>query len=113
MAPLRTIRLARLELQAAFLGPKCADFICQELRIKVLEVHAWTDSITAAVWHWLQKPAHSWTTWVANRRHFKPLEHDLEALPRVYKSSRFAQSRWQDVFDGAMATGAKVDRREK
>ena len=47
------------------------------------------------------------------RRHFKPLEHDLEALPRVYKSSRFAQSRWQDVFNGAMATGAKVDRRER
>ena len=65
VAPLRTISLARLELQAAFLGAKCADFICQELRIKVLEVHAWTESIT--VWHWLQKPAYSWTTWVANR----------------------------------------------
>ena len=49
VAPLRTISLTRLELQAAFLGAKCADFICQELRIKILEVHAWTDSIT--VWH--------------------------------------------------------------
>ena len=36
VAPLRTNSLARLELQAAFLGAKCADFICQELRIKIL-----------------------------------------------------------------------------
>ena len=64
--PLRTISFAGLELQVAFWVQSVQrTSFCQELRINVLEVHAWTDSIT--VWHWLQKPALSWTTWVANR----------------------------------------------
>ena len=46
VAPVRKIPLARLEMQAAYLGAKSIPFICQQLRICVSEVHAWTDSIT-------------------------------------------------------------------
>ena len=67
VAPLKTctMTIARLELQAAFLGARCVEFVCNELRINTMKIFAWTDSITT--WHWLQKPAHSWTSWVANR----------------------------------------------
>ena len=65
MASLETITRTRLELQAVFGGATCADFIWQEIHIKVLAAHAWTESMTER--HWLQKQAHSWTAWVANR----------------------------------------------
>ena len=114
MAPLRRISLARLELQTAFLGTKCADFICQELCIKVSEVHASTDSIT--VWHWLQKPAHSWTTWVANR--VSVIEDISNRLCMTWRnfsaslnSADLPSSRLQDVVNNrAMVTRADVDR---
>ena len=65
VASLETITRTRLELQAVFGGATCADFIWQEIHIKVLAAHAWTESMTER--HWLQKPAHSWTARVANR----------------------------------------------
>ena len=65
VASLETITRTRLELQAVFGGATCADFIWQEIHIKVLAAHAWAESMTER--HWLQKPAHSWTAWVANR----------------------------------------------
>ena len=65
VAPLKTMTTARLEVQAAFLGSRCVEFVCNELRIIPMNIFAWTDSITT--WPWLQKPAHSWTSWVANR----------------------------------------------
>ena len=76
-----------LELQAVFGGATCADFIWQEIHIKVLAAHAWTESMTER--HWLQKPTDSWTAWVANRvsimKHkFKPFKPILEALSRVF-----------------------------
>ena len=65
VAPLKTHTLARLELQAAVLGSRCLQFVYRELRSKPVKVYAWTDSLT--VWHWVQKPAYHWSTWVANR----------------------------------------------
>ena len=65
VAPLKRQTLARLELQAAFLGSTYLQIVVDELRIKIKEVNAWTDSLI--VWHWLQRPAHHWCTFVANR----------------------------------------------
>ena len=65
VASLEKITRTRLEPQAVFGGATCADFIWQEIHIKVLAAHAWTESMTER--HWLQKSAHSWTAWVANR----------------------------------------------
>ena len=65
VAPLKSTSLARLEMQAAFLGSKSVESIIQQLRIRIAAVNAWTDSIN--VWYWLQKPSHYWKTWVANR----------------------------------------------
>ena len=62
---MKTHTLARLELQAAVLGSRCLQFVYRELRSKPVKVYAWTDSLT--VWHWVQKPAYHWSTWVANR----------------------------------------------
>ena len=62
--PLKLQTIARLELQAAYLGSKCLKFVCEELRFRPKAIFAWTDSAT--VWHWLQKPAYEWITWVAN-----------------------------------------------
>ena len=51
--------LARLELQAAFVGIRALKFVCKELRVKPVSVSAWTDSST--VLHWIKKPAYEWT----------------------------------------------------
>ena len=68
VAPLKSTSLARLEMQAAFLGSKSVESVIQQLRIRIAAVNAWTDSIN--VWYWLQKPSHYWKTWVANRVSF-------------------------------------------
>ena len=77
VASLETITRTWLELQAVFGGATCADFIWQEIHIKVLAAHAWTESVTER--HWLQKPAHSWTAWVANRVSIMKLIQTIQA----------------------------------
>ena len=57
--------MASLELQAAFLGSNWTETICEQMRLQIGEVHAWTDSST--VCHWLKRRAHHWKTFVANR----------------------------------------------
>ena len=64
VASLEKITRTRLELQAVYGGATCADFIWQQIHIKVLAAHAWTERMTEL---WRQKPAQSWTAWVANR----------------------------------------------
>ena len=54
--PLKSTSLARLEMQAAFLGSKSVESVIQQLRIRIAAGNAWTDSID--VWYWLQKPLH-------------------------------------------------------
>ena len=65
VAPLKVQALARLELQAAYLECRLLKFVCEEMRIEPKTIFAWTDSST--VWHWINKPAYHWVTWVANR----------------------------------------------
>ena len=65
VAPLKQLSLARLELQACMLGSDSLQFVAAELRLKVAEVHAWTDSLTAL--YWILGQPHRWKTWVANR----------------------------------------------
>ena len=47
------------------LGSDSLQFVAAELRLKVAEVHAWTDSLTAL--YWILGQPHRWKTWVANR----------------------------------------------
>ena len=68
VAPLKSTSLARLEMQAAFLGSKSVESVVQQLRIQIAVVNAWTDSIN--VWYWLQKPSLYWKMWVAYRVSF-------------------------------------------
>ena len=65
VAPLKIQTMTRFELQAAFLGSNWTETICEQMRLQIGEVHAWTDSST--VCHWLKRPAHHWKTFVANR----------------------------------------------
>ena len=107
VAPLKTISLARLEMQAAFLASRCTQLVCQQLRITVSEIHAWTDSTT--VWHWLQRPPHHWKTWVANRvsviqefgqacnitwRHCPGAKNPADIIRRGAPLSRLQDSEW-------------------
>ena len=65
VAPLKSESLARLELQAAFLGSRALQLVLAETRLVPSEVHAWTDSMT--VRHWINHPSYRWKTFVANR----------------------------------------------
>ena len=65
VAPLKLQTLARLELQAAFQGANCLKFVREQLRLPVVEVHAWSDSLTAL--YWIEGQPHRWKTWVGNR----------------------------------------------
>ena len=65
VAPLKVQTLARLELQAAYLGCRLLKFVCEEIRNEPKTIFAWTDSST--VWHWINKPAYHWVAWAANR----------------------------------------------
>ena len=65
VAPLKSESLARLELQAAFLGSRSLQLVLAESRLVPSEVHAWTDSMT--VRHWINQPSYRWKTFVANR----------------------------------------------
>ena len=64
VAPLKQQTLARLELQACYKGAKCLQFVREELRLPVREVHAWTDSLMAV--YWITGLSYKWKTWVAN-----------------------------------------------
>ena len=65
VAPLKVQTLARLELQASYLGCRSLKFVCEGMRIEPKTIFAWTDSST--VWHWINKPAYHWVKRVANQ----------------------------------------------
>ena len=65
VAPLSPPTLARLELMAVGLGARRVQFVVEQLRVKVVEVFGWTDSLTT--WYWINGPPHKWKTFVANR----------------------------------------------
>jgi len=65
VSPLKTQTLARLELQAAFVGIRWLQFVKSQSRLEVAAAHAWSDSMT--VLQWIQGQPHRWKTFVANR----------------------------------------------
>ena len=65
VASVKSQPLARLELQAAFIGIRALRVVLHESRMSFTEVHAWTDSMT--VKHWISHPPYRWKTFVANR----------------------------------------------
>ena len=65
VCPLKQQSLAKMELQAAFVGVKWLAFVLEHLRVRSSTVIAWTDSMTT--WHWIRQPPHRWKTYVANR----------------------------------------------
>ena len=55
VASVKSQPLARLELQAAFIGIRALRVVLHESRMSFSEVHAWTDSMT--VKHWPDQPS--------------------------------------------------------
>ena len=78
VTPLKSHTLARLELQAVFIGARYLQFVVDESRVNAVEVHAWTDSMTAK--QWISGPPHRWKTYVATRvAEIQRLSHALDA----------------------------------
>ena len=65
VASVKSQPLARLELQAAFIGIRALRVVLHESRMSFTEVHAWTDSMT--VKPMISHPPYRWKTFVANR----------------------------------------------
>eukprot|EP00117_Sycon_ciliatum_P021255 scpid12026/ scgid6192/ len=65
VSPLKAHTLARMELQAAFIGARCLQFVLEQSSVSPATVHAWSDSMT--VIQWLAAPPYRWKTYVSNR----------------------------------------------
>ena len=50
VASLKSESLARLELQAAFVGTRALRMVLLETKLIACEIHAWTDSMTVRQW---------------------------------------------------------------
>ena len=65
VAPLKSLTLPRLELQAAVLAVTRLQFVATSLRLEISRITAWSDSMTAL--QWISGDALRWKTWVRNR----------------------------------------------
>ena len=65
VASLKTLTIPRLELSAAVLGAKVANFVVRELDLSFSNVYLWSDSV--AVLRYLHNTNKRFTTFVANR----------------------------------------------
>ena len=64
VTPLKVTTLARLELQAAYVGVRWLQFSLEQSRLAVSAVHAWRDSMTTL--QWIDCQPHRWMACVAN-----------------------------------------------
>lgn len=80
VAPLKTLTIPRLELQAALIGVRLAQTIKEDHRIPIHEVRYWSDSQT--VLHWIRNGSRRYTPFVTHR------------LGEIVEASTPAEWRW-------------------
>lgn len=80
IAPLKPMTVPRLELQAALLGSKLADFLKKEIKMKISGRFFWSDSTT--VLQWIRSEPRQHNMYVANR------------LAEISELTRISEWRW-------------------
>ena len=65
VAPIKTVPLPRLELQAGVVNARLLKYVIENLPIKMDSVVCWTDSMVTL--HWIRGQSSCWKPFVANR----------------------------------------------
>ncbi|XP_044316597.1 uncharacterized protein LOC123037886 [Drosophila rhopaloa] len=86
-APMRTMSIPRLELQAAVLGTRLMNTVKEEHSVDTSETVLWTDSKT--VLRWIGSTHHRYKQFVGNR------------VAEILESSKVSQWRWVPTADNA------------
>ncbi|XP_070137778.1 uncharacterized protein [Drosophila bipectinata] len=102
-APMRTMTIPRLELQAAVLGTRLMDTVSQDHSVPIAEIVLWTDSKT--VLRWIGSTHRRYKQFVGNR------------VAEILESTKVAQWRWlpsaDNVADDATRAQRSVDLSEE
>ncbi|XP_070139042.1 uncharacterized protein [Drosophila bipectinata] len=102
-APMRTMTIPRLELQAAVLGTRLMDTVRQDHSVPIAEIVLWTDSKT--VLRWIGSTHRRYKQFVGNR------------VAEILESTKVAQWRWlpsaDNVADDATRAQRSVDLSEE
>ena len=105
VAPLKSLTLPKLELQACELLSRLLTVVKSALRLPIEKTVCWTDS--SIVLHWINKNPANWKIFVANRiariqqltqlctwRHCRSEDNPADLLTRGIQADKFKNSMW-------------------